>query len=55
VAGSNKLSDRSSQADVGPMLASPSRDVVLTPKAFNDLVRVNKWVNDTIKPMTDLD
>jgi len=24
-------------------------------KAFNDLVRVNKWVNDTIKPMTDLD
>ncbi len=31
------------------------RDVVLTPKAFNDLIRVNKWVNDTIKPMTDLE
>jgi predicted transglutaminase-like cysteine proteinase len=31
------------------------RDVVLTPKAFKDLQRVNKWVNDTIKPMTDLD
>src|SRR5262249_6496045 len=31
------------------------RDVVLTPKAFSDLVRVNKWVNDTIKPMTDLE
>jgi predicted transglutaminase-like cysteine proteinase len=31
------------------------RDVVLTTKAFKDLVRVNKWVNETIKPMTDLD
>ncbi len=31
------------------------RDVVLTPKAFNDLVRVNKWVNEAIKPMTDLE
>jgi predicted transglutaminase-like cysteine proteinase len=31
------------------------RDIVLTPKAFNDLARVNKWVNDTIKPMTDLE
>jgi predicted transglutaminase-like cysteine proteinase len=31
------------------------RDVVLTPKAFKDLVRVNKWVNDAIKPMTDLE
>jgi len=31
------------------------RDVVLTPKALNDLVRVNKWVNETIKPMTDLE
>jgi len=31
------------------------RDVVLTPKAFKDLVRVNKWVNDAIKPMTDIE
>ena len=31
------------------------RDIVLTPKAFNDLVRVNRWVNDAIKPMTDLE
>jgi predicted transglutaminase-like cysteine proteinase len=31
------------------------RDVVLTPKAFKDLARVNKWVNDAIKPMTDLE
>jgi len=31
------------------------RDVVLTPKALKDLVRVNKWVNDSIKPMTDME
>jgi len=31
------------------------RDVVLTQRAFKDLVRVNRWVNDSIKPMTDLD
>jgi predicted transglutaminase-like cysteine proteinase len=31
------------------------RDVVLSSKAWTDLVRVNKWVNDNIKPMTDLD
>jgi predicted transglutaminase-like cysteine proteinase len=31
------------------------RDVVMTAAAFRDLVRVNKWVNETIKPMTDLD
>lgn len=36
---------------------SPSapRDVVLTPKARKDLIKVNKWVNDTIQPVTDLD
>ena len=32
-----------------------ARDVVLTPKAWKDVVRINKWVNDNIKPMTDLD
>ena len=31
------------------------RDVVLSPRAWKDLVRVNKWVNDTIKPVTDLE
>lgn len=31
------------------------RDVVLSPKAWNDLVRVNKWVNETVKPITDLE
>jgi predicted transglutaminase-like cysteine proteinase len=35
--------------------ASAPRDVVLTPKAWKDLARVNKWVNDAIKPVTDLD
>ena len=37
--------------------ATPSapRDVVLSAKAWKDLVRVNKWVNETIKPLTDLE
>ena len=35
--------------------AVEARDVVLSSKAWKDLVRINKWVNDTIKPMTDLD
>ncbi|MBV9260608.1 MAG: transglutaminase-like cysteine peptidase, partial [Pseudolabrys sp.] len=34
---------------------SVPRDVVLSPKAWTDLVRVNAWVNDNIKPMTDLE
>ena len=32
-----------------------ARDVVLTAKAWKDLLRINKWVNEQIKPMTDLD
>lgn len=35
--------------------ATEARDVVLSNKAWKDLVRVNKWVNDTIKPITDQD
>ncbi len=31
------------------------RDIVLSPRAWKDLQRVNTWVNETIKPMTDLD
>jgi predicted transglutaminase-like cysteine proteinase len=31
------------------------RDVVLSNKAWTDLVRINKWVNDNVKPMTDMD
>jgi predicted transglutaminase-like cysteine proteinase len=32
-----------------------ARDVVLTPKAWNDLGRINKWVNDSVWPITDMD
>jgi predicted transglutaminase-like cysteine proteinase len=35
--------------------ASQPRDIVLTPKAWTDLVRVNAYINDTIKPLTDLE
>ena len=31
------------------------RDVVLTTKAFKDLVSVNRYVNESVKPMTDLE
>lgn len=31
------------------------RDVVLSTKAWKDLVRVNHWVNQTIKPVTDME
>jgi predicted transglutaminase-like cysteine proteinase len=31
------------------------RDVVLSGKAWKDLVRINKLVNESIKPMTDFD
>jgi predicted transglutaminase-like cysteine proteinase len=32
-----------------------ARDVVLTPTAWRDMVRVNRWVNTKIKPMTDME
>ena len=31
------------------------RDVVLSSKAWSDMIKVNLWVNQTIKPMTDMD
>jgi len=34
---------------------SVPRDVLLSAKAWADLVKVNAWVNDNIKPVTDLD
>jgi predicted transglutaminase-like cysteine proteinase len=34
---------------------STPRDVVLTPKAWADMVKVNAWVNDSIHPVTDLE
>ena len=35
--------------------AVEARDVVLSSKAWRDLVRINKSVNDTVKPITDLE
>jgi predicted transglutaminase-like cysteine proteinase len=32
-----------------------ARDVVLTPKAWSDMVKVNAWVNENVKPITDLE
>lgn len=32
-----------------------ARDIVMTQAAWKDLLRVNRWVNETIKPMTDMD
>ena len=40
------------ECEVKPLEA---RDVVLSQKAWKDLVRINKWANEHIKPMTDLD
>jgi predicted transglutaminase-like cysteine proteinase len=34
---------------------SMARDVVLTPKAWSDMVKVNAWANTNIKPVTDLE
>ena len=34
---------------------SQPRDVVLTTTAWKDLVRVNQWVNNHVKPMTDME
>lgn len=44
--------DRGAECKVAPTAA---RDVVLTPKVWTDLVRINKWVNENIKPLTDLE
>jgi predicted transglutaminase-like cysteine proteinase len=37
----------------GPALEA--RDIVLSSKSWKDLVRVNDWVNQHVKPMTDLE
>src|ERR1700743_83346 len=34
---------------------SQPRDIVMTQAAWRDLLRVNRWVNETVKPMTDMD
>jgi predicted transglutaminase-like cysteine proteinase len=38
-----------------PTALTEPRDVVLTAKVWKDLVKVNKWVNDTIAPVTDME
>ena len=42
--------ENKSECDAKP--AAP-RDVVLSPKAWTDLVRVNAYINEQIKPITD--
>ncbi len=32
-----------------------ARDIVMTQAAWKDLLRVNRWVNETVKPITDMD
>jgi predicted transglutaminase-like cysteine proteinase len=34
---------------------SAPRDIVLTQTAWRDLQRVNQWVNENVKPMTDME
>jgi predicted transglutaminase-like cysteine proteinase len=34
---------------------SAPRDVVLSAKAWSDMLKVNAWVNDTVKPVTDME
>ena len=34
---------------------SQPRDIVMSQTAWRDLLRVNRWVNETVKPMTDMD
>src|SRR5271169_2400399 len=36
-------------------IPSTPRDAVLTPKAINELVSVNRYVNEAVNPMTDLE
>ena len=38
-----------------PSTTTAARDVALSPELWADLVRVNKFVNETIKPLTDLE
>src|ERR1700740_1871501 len=35
--------------------ATQPRDIVMTQAAWRDLNKVNHWVNETVKPMTDME
>src|SRR5262245_4422058 len=48
-----EVGTRKTGACIGPMTAP--REVAFSRKALNDLGRVNKWVNETINPMSDLE
>jgi len=45
-------SDNPEECRGGP---TTPRDIVMSQKAWKDLLAVNRWVNETIKPMTDMD
>jgi predicted transglutaminase-like cysteine proteinase len=47
-----KQSEHKRECEAGPMRP---RDIVLSAKVWRDLVRVNTWVNENIRPVTDLD
>src|ERR1700742_704216 len=34
--------------------ATQPRDIVMSQTAWRDLVKINRWVNETVKPMTDM-
>jgi predicted transglutaminase-like cysteine proteinase len=38
-----------------PRGTTQPRDIVLSQTAWRDLVRVNRWVNENVKPMTDME
>ena len=45
----------SSNPNECPPGPSQPRDIVLTETAWQDLLKVNRWVNETVKPMTDME
>jgi len=44
--------ENADQCQGGP---SQPRDIVMSPTVWHDLLKVNRWVNETIKPMTDME
>ena len=45
-------SEYAPECETKPLAA---RDAALTAKSWKDLLRINKWVNESIKPITDLE
>jgi predicted transglutaminase-like cysteine proteinase len=44
--------DYQGECDAGQL---PARDIVMSAKTWHDLKQVNQWVNNTVKPMTDME